>query len=242
MAVQFFDLHEDANPRNGSVISNEDEFSELLDGFRGRKPFFFELVWGKEFVLQIGFGANGSCVQHSPSDGDPPYLLAVAAGSSEAPAYMEFLCGNTPTPVWVRYRLSHQMLKQIVAYFLESGGRGPVVEWEEVGPASVPEPAKADEAALYALFEVSTPGAVHRISHYLYFASQVAAAPVAAELNRRGFEAHVSLGAYDKWLIVADHEIVPTEKALTELRQSMETLALAAGGEYDGWEALVQSE
>ena len=98
-----------------------------------------------------------------------------------------------------------------------------------------------DERALAVLFEISTAGAAHWVSYYLYFSSEEAAAPAVAELHRRGFNVQERLSADDiKWLVLAHHEIVPTEERLAELRQSIEELAVSTGGEYDGWEALVE--
>jgi hypothetical protein len=44
-----------------------------------------------------------------------------------------------------------------------------------------------------------------------------------------------------EWLVLARHEIVPTVEAIHATRRIVETLAIRHGGEYDGWEAELDS-
>jgi hypothetical protein len=78
----------------------------------------------------------------------------------------------------------------------------------------------------------------HTILHYLYVPSSEAASKVAEELKQRGFRTEERLGADGvNWLVLARHEVVPTEELVASMRRSMETLIAKFGGEYDGWEA-----
>lgn len=98
-----------------------------------------------------------------------------------------------------------------------------------------------DRAALEALLSVSSAGALHVVLHYLYFPEEDAAAAAAAELRSLRFETEERLGAYGTdWLVLARHEIVPSEETIAAARRTMEGVARRHRGEYDGWEAEVQ--
>lgn len=94
-----------------------------------------------------------------------------------------------------------------------------------------------DRAALEQVFQASRPDAPHVVLHYLYFPARNAAEEAAAELRSLGFEIEERLGADSmNWLVLARHEVVPTEDTIAAARKTMENLARARNGEYDGWE------
>jgi hypothetical protein len=96
---------------------------------------------------------------------------------------------------------------------------------------------KADRKVLDIVSKHAAPGSVHRVFHYLYFEDADAAAPVVAALRAEGFEViDRTAGMEPKWLVLACHEIVPSETAMAKTRALMEHHAAGAGGEYDGWE------
>ena len=75
LTVTFFDLQELSNSMNGLRIKNQKELDEALEQLRNREPFFFELFGENGYKLLVGFGDTIGCVQHSPADGDTPYLI-----------------------------------------------------------------------------------------------------------------------------------------------------------------------
>jgi hypothetical protein len=90
------------------------------------------------------------------------------------------------------------------------------------------------------LFGRSKGGIEQRVSHYLYFKTQRAAAPVISVLTEQGFDVEDRESADGKnWLVLAHHDTVVTPSVLEALRVRMTALAQPAGGEYDGWEAAV---
>ena len=90
------------------------------------------------------------------------------------------------------------------------------------------------------LFRRSTGGTAQRVSHYLYFKTQHAAAPVVAALKEQGFDVEDRESADGKnWLVLAHHDIVVTPSTLEAMRIRMTALATPHGGDYDGWEAAV---
>jgi len=91
-----------------------------------------QLFGDNGYNLMVGIGGTSGCVQYSRSDGNSPYLVAVAANPTAEEGDIEFLCGNTPTPVSKRYILPFEKVKEIASYFLETGARSAKVRWEEI--------------------------------------------------------------------------------------------------------------
>ncbi|HEY4675717.1 MAG TPA: Imm1 family immunity protein [Candidatus Angelobacter sp.] len=131
MTVEFFDRQDQLNPANGSKINSRD-ISTLFASFSGRKPFFCELLAENGYKQLVGVGGTIGCVQHSSIDGEPPYLMAVGGAAQTDETEIEFLIGNTVTPVSTHYCMPFQTIKQVAAYFVETGGRDPSVSWEEI--------------------------------------------------------------------------------------------------------------
>jgi hypothetical protein len=132
MVAQFFDRQETMNPLSGTTVRDEQTLDEVLDPLREREPSFCELVGDNGFKLLIGVGRDIGCVQHSPADGDTPYLMAVAREPADDDGYMEFLTADTPTPIPLRYCLPLQVVRGIAAEFVKTGERSRSVEWEEI--------------------------------------------------------------------------------------------------------------
>jgi len=151
MKVEFTDMQELENPLNAEFFSDSQELEAPLDQLRHRKPFGFELVGENGFTLTVCLSATRGSAQYAASNNDPPYLLAVAAGSPSTEgingksAYYrackadeakgmqspEFLVGATATPVPTRYCLPFTLVKKVADHFLRTGGREPSVISEQ---------------------------------------------------------------------------------------------------------------
>lgn len=95
-----------------------------------------------------------------------------------------------------------------------------------------------DEAELHALLRASAPGAIHRMTHYLYLRSHQAVLRVGAELQTRGYEVVEDRNVLGPgWHLLAHHLVVPSRDGLRKARELFESLADGEGGDYDGWEA-----
>jgi hypothetical protein len=132
MIVRFLDQQDESNPLNGSIITDNEQLARMLDSLRTRKPFFAQLFGDNGYNLMVGIGGTIGCVQYSRSDGSSAYLVAVASNPIAEDEDMEFLCGNTATPVSMRYILPFEKVKEIASYFLETGARSATVRWEEI--------------------------------------------------------------------------------------------------------------
>lgn len=80
------------------------------------------------------------------------------------------------------------------------------------------------------------PDSPQPLRHFLYFKNPEAASIVAAELRRRGFSVKEGMNG-DEWGVRALHSIIPTEEAVENVEDMMDTLADKWNGEYDGWES-----
>ena len=130
MRASFADFEDTRNQRNGDWIESEADLRELLHSFDGRAPFVFELRSESGLALKAGFGESACCAQIAPPSGEPPYRMAVAPQpSAEA---QEFLCGGTLSPIDGRFLLSPDAFCDIALYFVHTGGRSAIVEWEEI--------------------------------------------------------------------------------------------------------------
>jgi hypothetical protein len=130
--LEFFDheTHADASKRRS--ILDETDLLGLFHSLIHRKPFFFELRGENGYSLFIGIGTSVGCLQHSLTNGDLPYMMAVNVQSNDSSKYLEFISGGTATPVSMRYCLPIQLVIDIAVYFLRTGKRSPAVPWEEI--------------------------------------------------------------------------------------------------------------
>jgi hypothetical protein len=142
MTLQFFDLEQESdNPYHGTSVRTAADLDKILDDARNRgaKPFTVRLEGDNGFELGVGIGDPGF-VQHEPSNGDGPCLIAVRPGApnddninyaddEKLGPVPEFLCGGTPSPIPWRFALPFQLVKRIAIEFLETRERSKAVEW-----------------------------------------------------------------------------------------------------------------
>jgi hypothetical protein len=80
------------------------------------------------------------------------------------------------------------------------------------------------------------------MKHYLYFPKKPNAEEAGERLRSRGFSVEVRKGADgENWLALATKAPPKNGEQMDELRDEMEALAAQFGGEYDGWEAAIDS-
>lgn len=132
MMAQFYDRQDTDNLLNGTWIHDSLELRRLLGDLRSRIPFFAELIGENGFKLLLGVGSPSSCVQFSPADGSTPYLMAASDKITDEEGEIEFLIGDTASPVPGRYLLPYDTMVDIAAHFIDSGSRFPFVNWEEI--------------------------------------------------------------------------------------------------------------
>ena len=131
MNVVFQDLQQLNNRMNNTSLATASEIASLFRSLVGRKPFMFMLNGENGFMLTIGFANDCASVQYSASDGSPPYLMAVTNEFDDG-EFVEFLAGNTPTPIPRRFCLPTEQVLGIASAFVERGARPNAVVWEEI--------------------------------------------------------------------------------------------------------------
>jgi Immunity protein Imm1 len=132
MKVRYENQQDQRDLMNGNEIGTIGELAKLLDERRNSEPFLAELAGQNGYELMIGLGSGVACAQYSRSDGEPPYLMAVAPQRRMKGRYVAFLMNNTPTEIPMRFILNFDEMKQIALYFLETGDRSGAFSWEEI--------------------------------------------------------------------------------------------------------------
>jgi hypothetical protein len=133
MNTTFQDLQDDDNPRNGQVLDERQMVVTLLQDLRNiDPPFMCQFTGDNGFNLMVGVAHDFGCVQHSSNDGLPPFLMAVPTRAPAHRSEIEFLVGDTPTPIDGRYQLAFDDLREVVAEFVATGERSDRVSWEEL--------------------------------------------------------------------------------------------------------------
>ncbi len=104
----------------------------ILIAVREREPFFAELISDSGFKLLLGLGTFEGCAQFGPSNGEPPYLMAMTSDPQEPDREMCFLINDTATDVPGRYRLPCEAVLEVTEAFVETGQRDERVAWEQI--------------------------------------------------------------------------------------------------------------
>ena len=132
MSLTFWDLQDPNDSMNGARVDNSDALAGLFRSLRGRKPFMFELLRGNGPMLTVGMAGDCGTVQFSASDGRPPYEMAIGDETGGEEDFVEFLVGNTPTPVPKKFCLPIETLQKVVQDFLVHGRKSTAVRWDEI--------------------------------------------------------------------------------------------------------------
>jgi hypothetical protein len=133
MKAIFVDLEHDDNPMNGNVLATSTDLQNMFQLLRGRRPFMFQLQLEDGCTLDIGIAGDVGCIQHSPSDGMPPYRMATTSSNPQiGQGDTEFSVGGTATPIDNRYCLPSQAIERIVQYILDSRGSPDGIAWDDV--------------------------------------------------------------------------------------------------------------
>jgi hypothetical protein len=121
----------DLQMRPSSYPVDQTNVRALLETFRARTPFFFELRGDHPNKMLVGIGAEAGCIQYSTVNGEPPYWMARDPSTVDT-RRMEFLIDETVTEVDARYRLNVAMLIEVIVTFVASNERSTVCSWESL--------------------------------------------------------------------------------------------------------------
>lgn len=129
MPTIFYDTQETDNPRNGTAVASPADLQSLLTAVRGRQPYFAMLEAGGRELL-VGVGPTVGCAQFT--DESALATMAVPSRPVKSEGFVEFLTGNTPTPVPARYAMAMVDVLRVARWFLEKEQRDPSVRWESI--------------------------------------------------------------------------------------------------------------
>jgi immunity protein Imm1 of predicted polymorphic toxin system len=132
MTATFNDLQQPTNVLDGTRLQSVDAVASLLKSFRGRAPFLFELRGDNGMMLTIGFAGECGTVQYASASGAPRYLMAVSRDAVDDGDVVEFLAGNTPSPISKRFCMPIKDVLDIIRVFLSRGDKSAGVDWEEI--------------------------------------------------------------------------------------------------------------
>jgi hypothetical protein len=97
---------------------------------------------------------------------------------------------------------------------------------------------RADERSVRA----SAKNAEYQVHYYLYFPDRPLGEKVASDLRTQGYVVEDRLGADEvNWLVLVKSNAVPTSAIIDEHGKFFKQIAEENNGEYDGWEANIES-
>src|SRR5258708_4804550 len=115
----------------GTAILTKDDLQTRLSRFLDREPGIVDLVSPNGVRLQLGLGGQYACAQLVPANNLPPYLVALAPQITASDG-VEFLLGDTPTPVAPEQCISVADGMLIAEYFFETGKPHLGFRWQKV--------------------------------------------------------------------------------------------------------------
>jgi hypothetical protein len=81
------------------------------------------------------------------------------------------------------------------------------------------------------------------VEQYLYFPLAALAHGVAEELRSEGFSVDIDRDEErDGWIAYVTRKVVPTVGEIVWMRTRVGTLAVARGGDYEGWNVVLAEE
>jgi hypothetical protein len=122
------------NPLDGTQVVDSRQLRDIFDQLQQRDPFILELQGDNGYRLIVGIGGPISCIQHSSSDGEPPYLVAVMKDGQYRTELTDcvFLCGGQATEIRGSQCVPFSVLQSVASHFLETGTRSDEVDWIQV--------------------------------------------------------------------------------------------------------------
>lgn len=135
MKVILHDFQDGAdNPFDSVQVDDSDALRDILDQLQRRDPFILEIEGDDGYRLTVGIGGPVSCIQHSSTDGEPPYAVAVVKDAQQHPETKDhvFLCGGQATEIRGSRCVPFAVLQSVASHFIQTGNRSTKVDWVEV--------------------------------------------------------------------------------------------------------------
>src|ERR1051325_1339731 len=132
MRMNLFDRQfEDWRKDTGVEIANEQHLKELIHVHQNKPPHFVEIVASDGAKLLLGVGGEFVTAQYTCASGSPPYLVVKGSEDTDD-EFIEFLMGDTLTPVSRHLCITFEKGMAVALHFYRTGKRLDTVAWEEI--------------------------------------------------------------------------------------------------------------
>jgi hypothetical protein len=254
--ARFGDVLEVSTPRGLAYIQytclKEDpwylETIRVLPGFFSSRPTDFTDLVNSPKAFFAFYPARAAVSQGlveivahhpmSPEQSFPAAYRRAGASNREGRVLAWFICEGTKETM-VRELTQEQLYLPVTDIFLhDSLVTALTEEWRPEHETGIPPPRQAATTP-----EAPTPpgdSSPQRVQHFLYFPKAKDSKAAADQLSAQGFTVDRRKSADAKnWLVLATHTVSPESQDLDSVRETLERLAQAHSGEYDGHEIAV---
>jgi Regulator of ribonuclease activity B len=217
----------------GFFTTRPADFSDLVNDPKAFFVFYPARVAVSQGVVEI--------VAHHPVRPEQAFPAAYrreGASNREGRVLAWFICEGTKETM-VRELTEEQLYLPVASIFLHDSLVSALTEeWRPEHETGVPPPRQAAAIQPEAP-KPSDESAPQRLQHFLYFPKAKDSKAVADQLSTQGFTVDRRKSAEGKnWLVLATHTVSP-DADLDSVRDTLERLARAHSGEYDGHEIAV---
>ncbi|HEX5747543.1 MAG TPA: ribonuclease E inhibitor RraB [Archangium sp.] len=216
----------------GFFATRPTEFTELVN----HPKAFFAFYPARAAVSQ---GAVEVVAHHplSPGQAFPAVYRWAGARSREGRVLAWRICEGTKETL-VRDLSDEQRYLPIFSIFLHDSLVSALTdEWRPEHDIGIP-PALSESSPKPEVPKPPDDSVPHRVQHFLYFPKAKDGKAVADHLSAQGFTVERRKSAEGKnWLVLVTHTVGPESRDLDSVRESLERLAQAHSGEYDGHES-----
>lgn len=224
------------------------ETIRVLPGFFTERPMDFTELVNDPKAFFVFFPARAAVSQglaeivaHHPMPPEQSFPAAYrreGASNREGRVLAWFICEGTKETM-VRELTPEQLYLPVASIFLHDSLVSALTEeWRPEHETGIPPPRQA--ATTPPVLKPSDGSFPQRVQHFLYFPKAKDSKAVADQLSSQGFTVDRRKSADGKkWLVLVSHTVSPESQDLDSVRETLERLAQAHSGEYDGHESAV---
>jgi hypothetical protein len=120
---------------HGVTVETAREFRAMYQSSCERDPFFISLIGENGARVLVGAGrCLMSTIQYSTTDEVPVdwVIIGDVTMRLDGPVGVEFLCGDTPTPVLMRHCLPAHCIVEVTSEVIATGILPTNVAWEQI--------------------------------------------------------------------------------------------------------------
>ena len=217
----------------GFFTTRPTDFTELVNN-----PKAFFAFYPAQAAISQGLVEVVAHHPMLPEQSFPAVYRRAGASNREGRVLAWFICDGAKERM-VRALTQEQLYLPVTDIFLHDSLVSALTE--EWGPehetgVSPPRPAASPPEAP----KPPDDSAQRRVQHFLYFPKAKDSKAVADHLSAQGFSVECRKSAEGKrWFVLATHTVSPESQDLDSVRDTLERLAQAHSGEYDGRESAV---